>query len=150
MSSSSSDSPAPHSVAVSQGSDSPWLKILWQCLLWVGVAAVVASIVALFFFGWEGVINVISATLLVAVFSGISLLIAHFVGRKNPSAVMGAFLAAYAVKVVGFGVLVFTLPRPDWVIPHVFIWSAVGAVILWQIAEVFTFARTRWLLYGDA
>jgi len=150
MAANNSYSATPERIPESSGATSPWLNILWHCLAWVWGAAVLAAVVLFFIAGWPAVTNVVMATLLVTAFSGISLAVAHFVGRKNPSAVMGAFLAAYFVKVVGFGALIFALPRPDWVLPQVFMWTAVAAVILWQIAEMFTFARTRWLLYGDA
>lgn len=136
-------------VQVSAGTASPWLKILIQCLIKVGAVAIFAAVVFGVALGGTAAVNVIAGALLVMVFSGISLLVGHIVGKRNPSAVIGAFLAAYVVKVVGFGILVFAFPRPDWLMPSVFLWSSIGAVILWQIAEMFTFARTRWLLYGD-
>jgi ATP synthase protein I len=83
------------------------------------------------------------------VFFGISLLIGHYVGRSNPSGAIGAFLAAYVVKVVGFGAIVFILGAPAWLDRMWFFVAAVAGVVIWQGAEVFAFSRIRHQLYAD-
>jgi ATP synthase protein I len=86
---------------------------------------------------------------LVVLFFAISLLIGHVVGRRNPSGAIGAFIATYVLKVVGFGAALFIIGTPDWLQTTWFFIAAVVSVVVWQITEVFTFSRVRYQIYDD-
>ncbi|WP_146009036.1 hypothetical protein [Zhihengliuella halotolerans] len=127
----------------------PWLRILRSCSL-VSLALVVAGGVAAgLISGLPAVASVASAILLVLVFFGITLLIGHYVGLRNPRAALGAFMLGYIVKVVGFGAVVFLVGTPAWVDGAWFVGAAVAAVIGWQATEMIVFSRLRFQLYDD-
>ncbi|EMY34649.1 hypothetical protein D477_008338 [Arthrobacter crystallopoietes BAB-32] len=86
---------------------------------------------------------------LVVVFFGISLLVGHVVGQRNPSGAIGAFIATYILKVVGFGAALFLIGTPEWLDTTWFFIAAVAAVVVWQVAEVHAFSRVRYQIYDD-
>lgn len=136
-------------VAASGPTASPWLKILTVCLRWTGILLLVLAAAALIAAGAPGLASTLLGGAIVVVFFAISLLIGHFIGRRNPSGALGVFLATYVIKVVGFAVVLFFVGRPVWLDGTWFFVAAVASVILWQGAEVFAFSRTRHQIYGD-
>ena len=128
----------------------PWLRILKVCLLWTGIPAAAAAAAALLGPGIAGSASVAAGWALIAVFFGISLLVGHVVGRKNPSGAIGMFAVTYAVKVVGFAAILWLVGMPEWLEGEWFFYTAIGTVVLWQAAEILTFSRTRQLIFSDA
>jgi len=100
--------------------------------------------------GGSAALGAVLGAALVVVFFAISLLVGHFVGRRNPSGAIGAFIATYVLKVVGFGAALFLIGTPDWLDTTWFFVAAVVAVVAWQAAEVFAFSRVRYQIYDDA
>ncbi|GAA3682631.1 hypothetical protein GCM10023081_20800 [Arthrobacter ginkgonis] len=140
----------PSVPSVSGATPGPWLAILRTCLLATAALVAVLAVVAGFVAGTPAAAaSAALGGLLVAVFFGISLLIGHLVGRRNPSAALGAFLAGYVVKVLGFGVLAFGFGRPEWLDTRWFFVAAVASVVVWQAAELRAFSKLRLRLYGD-
>jgi ATP synthase protein I len=140
----------PSVPSVSGATPGPWLAILRTCLLATAAVVAVLAIVAGLAAGTAAAAaSAALGGLLVAVFFGISLLIGHVVGRRNPSAALGAFLAGYVVKVLGFGVLAFGFGRPEWLDTRWFFVAAVVSVVVWQAAELRAFSKLRLRLYGD-
>lgn len=127
----------------------PWLAILRLC------SAVAAVLVALLcgaaglLVGSGAAASALAGGVLVVVFFGVSLLIGHWVGRRNPSAALGAFMAGYAVKVVLLGVLAFAFGAPAWLDGTWFLIAVVSTVVLWQAAELYAFSKLRFHLYGS-
>lgn len=139
------------SATVASGpTSSPWLKILGVSCAVSVVLLVLLGISAAVFSGVEAAVSALFGGALVILFFGISLLIGHFVGRSNPSGAMGVFVVVYGIKVIGFAGALFALGRPEWLDATWFFASAVATVVLWQIAEVLAFSRTRHLIYDDA
>jgi ATP synthase protein I len=136
-------------VEVSEASATPWLNILIKCLLVSGGAVLILAVLALIFSGWPGVGSVALGALVVVAFFGLSLLVGHIYGKKNPSGAIGVFMITYLVKVVGFAVILFTLGTPTWLNGRWFAVAAVVVVVLWQATEVVTFSRQRILLFND-
>ena len=128
----------------------PWLGILGKALAVTGGAAVLAAAAAALTAGFDAALSSLSGWFLIAAFFGISLLVGHVVGRKNPSGAIGMFVVTYAIKVVGFAVILFGLGTPEWLHREWFALTAVGAVVLWQVAEIRAFSRSRQLIYNDA
>ncbi|MCC9146551.1 MULTISPECIES: hypothetical protein [unclassified Arthrobacter] len=128
----------------------PWLGILRTALAVTGGAAVLAAVVAALSAGAGAAASALSGWFLIAAFFGISLLVGHVVGRSNPSGAIGMFVVTYAIKVVGFAVILFGLGTPVWLHREWFALTAVGAVVLWQVAEIRAFSRTRHLIFNDA
>ncbi|WP_309082091.1 hypothetical protein [Zhihengliuella sp.] len=127
----------------------PWLTLLRACsLASVGLAAALA-IAGLLAAGIEAALSAIGAVVLVLVFFGITLLIGHVVGRRNPRAALGAFMFGYLIKVVGFGAAVFLLGTPDWIDRLWFLIGGVAGVVVWQATELIVFSRLRFQLYDD-
>lgn len=128
----------------------PWLGILGRALAVSGGAAVLAAAAAAVTTDMAAAASALLGWLLIAVFFGISLLVGHFVGRSNPSGAIGMFVVTYAIKVVGFALILFGLGTPDWLHREWFALTAVGAVVLWQAAEIRAFSRTRHLIYNES
>lgn len=155
MTASSAGTPAGHGTEpgrippASGETPSPWLKILGLCSAACGGLLVCAAVAAWLLTGAAAAGSVAFAGILVAAFFGLSLLVGHFVGRKNPSGALGVFVVTYAVKVVGFAAALFALGQPAWLDGTWFFAAAVGTVLVWQICEVIAFSKTRYLLYGS-
>ncbi|MCG2623991.1 hypothetical protein LVY72_19035 [Arthrobacter sp. I2-34] len=142
-------SSAAPAVAAAGPTSSPWLKILARSAAAAGVCSLLVILAAFLLAGAAGAASAVLGAGLVIVFFGISLLIGHFVGRSNPSGAIGAFLAAYVIKVVGFGAMVFILGAPAWLDRVWFFVAAVAGVVVWQGAELFAFSRIRHQIYAD-
>jgi ATP synthase protein I len=110
---------------------------------------VALAVAALAVTGWSGVGSVVFGSVVVVAFFGLSLLVGHIYGRKNPSGAIGVFMVTYLVKVVGFAVILFTLGAPTWLNGPWFATAGVVVVLLWQATEVVTFGRQRLQLYND-
>jgi ATP synthase protein I len=126
-----------------------WLNILKKCLLVSGAAVVIMAILALIFKGAAGVGSVVFGAVVVVAFFGLSLLVGHFYGKRNPSGAIGVFIVTYLVKVVGFAAVLFALGAPSWLSGPWFAITAVVVVVLWQATEVVTFGKQRLQLYND-
>ena len=127
----------------------PWLGILGRAVAVTGGAALLAATAAAVFTGLEAAASSVLGWFLIAAFFGISLLVGHFVGRKNPSGAIGMFVVTYAIKIVGFAVILFGLGTPVWLHREWFALTTVGAVVLWQATEIRAFARTRLLIFNE-
>ncbi|WP_052274375.1 hypothetical protein [Arthrobacter sp. L77] len=133
----------------SEPTDSPWLRILGRSAAGGAATAVLIAAAALLAASPAAGLSVLFGAALVMVFFGISLLIGHFTGRTNPSGALGLFVVTYAIKVVGFGAVLFLFGTPDWLDRTWFFWGALATVIVWQAAEVVAFSRLRTPLYDD-
>ncbi|MCC9203514.1 hypothetical protein [Arthrobacter sp. zg-Y769] len=146
----SADGPRPGGFLTPSGpTTAPWLGILGTALAVTGTAAVLAAVAAGLTAGLSAAASSLLGWLLIAAFFGISLLVGHLVGRRNPSGAIGMFMVTYVIKVVGFAVILFGLGTPDWLHREWFALTAVGAVVLWQVAEIRAFSRTRHLIFSD-
>lgn len=140
--------PAP-AVTASGPTSSPWLKILAVSAAASSGFLLLAGAAAWLFTGGNAAGSALLGGGLVIVFFGLSLLVGHIVGRRNPSGAIGMFVVTYVVKVVGFAAVLFALGQPEWLNGTWFFASAVGTVLVWQAAEIVAFSKTRYLLYGD-
>ncbi|PPB50687.1 hypothetical protein C4K88_02060 [Arthrobacter pityocampae] len=129
--------------------ESPWLRILGWSAAGGAAIAVLLAIAALLAASPAAALSVLFGAALVMVFFGLSLLIGHFTGRTNPSGALGLFAVTYAIKVVGFAVVLFLFGTPDWLDRTWFFWGALATVLVWQVAEVVAFSRLRTPLYDD-
>ncbi|MEE2568389.1 hypothetical protein V1638_03115 [Pseudarthrobacter sp. J64] len=136
-------------VGVSGSTSSLWLKLLKLSALAATAGLAIASAAAVILNGQAGMLSTVFGGLLVMLFFGISLLVGHFVGRRNPSGAIGLFVATYFVKVVGFAVILFVIGRPDWLHGRWFLIGAVTAVVLWQAAELYGFSKARLQIFND-
>ncbi|MBG6189774.1 ATP synthase protein I [Arthrobacter sp. CAN_A212] len=130
-------------------SGSLWLGILKKCVLVTTSAIAVTAAVAIFVTGPGAALSALFGFAVVVAFFGISLAVGHFAGRNNPSGAIGLFAVTYAIKVVGFAVVLFVLGTPPWLEPNWFFAGAVGTVILWQTVELYVFSKARHQLYND-
>lgn len=150
------DAPADHgspaaasAVAASSATQSVWLRILLIC---VGVTGAVLIVLAAILWAASGTAAALSGLLggaIVMLFFGISLLIGHLIGRRNPSGAMGMFVVTYVIKVIGFAAVMITLGMPAWLDRMWFGIAAIITVVLWQGAEIFVFSRARHQIYED-
>ncbi|MEE1620851.1 hypothetical protein ACQ3I4_03750 [Zafaria sp. Z1313] len=139
----------PDMLRASGETPQPWLGMLRRCSLVGAALTVLVAVVAAIAAGPAAVPSVLAGAALVVVFFGITLVIGHVVGRRNPSAALSAFVVGYVVKVVGFGALVFGLGVPSWIDGTWFLVSAVAMVVVWQATEMVVFSRQRFQLYAD-
>ncbi|MFQ4147315.1 hypothetical protein AAGW05_01230 [Arthrobacter sp. LAPM80] len=137
-------------LTASGPSASPSWNILKKCLLVDGIAVVAMVLAAFILTDMHGVLSVLSGSLLVIAFFGLSLLVGHIVSRRMPSAVMGAFVLTYIVKVVGFAAVLLALGIPDWLNKPWFAGAAVVCVLVWQATEVVIFSKQRFLVFDES
>ena len=137
-------------ISASGPTEAPWLRILRTSLVWTGVPAAAAAAAAFAGPGPAGAASVAAGWAIIALFFGLSLLVGHVVGRKNPSGAIGMFAVTYAFKVVGFAAGLLVIGVPDWLERTWFAAAALGSVIIWQAAEIRAFSRTRQLIFSDA
>ncbi|MHA7142182.1 hypothetical protein ACX80T_11675 [Arthrobacter sp. Sr33] len=130
-------------------SGSLWLGILKKCVLVTTSAIAVTAAVAAFVTGPGAALSALFGFAVVVAFFGISLAVGHFAGRNNPSGAIGLFAVTYAIKVVGFAVVLFVFGTPPWLEANWFFGGAVGTVILWQTVELYVFSKARHQLYND-
>ena len=135
--------------AASGPTPAPWLDILKRALLAAGAFLAVLAAAAAVVSSWPGALSALFGGVLIILFLGISLLVGHLVGRSNPSGAMGMFVVTYAIKVVGFAVVLFLIGMPDWLQRAWFLTAAAGTVVVWQAAEIHAFSKVRFLLYAD-
>ncbi|HSU72147.1 MAG TPA: hypothetical protein VLI70_11865 [Micrococcaceae bacterium] len=136
-------------LVVSGPTSSPWLRMLAYCSAAAGAAVVIACVVSVIVAGGAAALSAVFGAVVVVVFFALSLLVGHFVGRRNPSGAIGMFLATYLVKVVGFAVVLYFIGTPSWLDGTWFFITAVAAVLVWQATEVFVFSRLRLQLFND-
>ncbi|AJT42958.1 hypothetical protein [Psychromicrobium lacuslunae] len=139
----------PSRIEPSGPTASPWLRILIRCLIWTVSAVVLVAVISLFFAGGSGLLSAFFGGGMVIIFFTISLLIGHFVGRKNPTGALGAFAVAYVVKFVGFAALLITIGAPEWLDRLWFFVAALASVLIWQAVEVIVFSRTRQQIFNE-
>lgn len=126
-----------------------WLGILKSCALMTTAVIAAVAVAAGFVTGLAGAFSAVFGYGIVIAFFGISLLVGHFAGRSNPSGAIGLFAVTYAIKVVGFAVVLFLIGTPDWLDRNWFFAGAVATVILWQVVELYVFSKARHQLYND-
>jgi ATP synthase protein I len=136
-------------VGTSGPTPSLWLHLLKRSSIAAAAGLLLCAIPAALLNGASGAVSAVLGGLLVMLFFGISLLVGHFVGRRNPSGAIGAFVATYFVKVVGFAVILFAIGAPEWLHGRWFLIGAVVAVVLWQAAEIHGFSKARLQIYND-
>ena len=136
-------------VGTSGPTRSLWLNLLKRSSIAATAGLVLCAVPAGILNGATGAVSSFLGGLLVMIFFGISLLVGHFVGRRNPSGAIGMFVATYFIKVVGFAVVLFVIGAPEWLHGRWFIIGAVVAVVLWQAAEIHGFSRARLQIYND-
>ena len=128
---------------------SPWLGIFATAMKWTGILVAVLAAASLITAGTGGLGSVLFGWVLVAAFSGVSLLVVHVVGRNNPHGAMAMFALIYIVKVVLFAAVLLMIGRPAWLDGTWFFAAAVSTVVVWQVAEIRAFSRIRFQLYDD-
>lgn len=138
-----------HVSGASGETPGPWLAILRRSAAVSGVGIAALALAGLAVAGMPAAGSALMGGLIVVVFFGISLLLGHVVGRRSPSAALGAFMAGYAVKVLVLGVLAFGFGAPAWLEGVWFLIAVVTTVVLWQAAELHAFSKLRFQLYGD-
>jgi ATP synthase protein I len=136
-------------VGVSGPTKSLWLGLLAMSAAGGGAALLLASLAALLLDGPSAALSSVFGGLLVMLFFAVSLLVGHFVGRRNPSGAIGMFVATYFIKVVGFAVVLFVIGAPIWLNSRWFVIGAVATVVLWQAAELYAFSKARLQIYND-
>ncbi|HEV7167195.1 MAG TPA: hypothetical protein VGN49_04405 [Micrococcaceae bacterium] len=136
-------------LAASGPTASPWMRILKYCLAVTAAVLVAVAVISGIASGAHAALSAAIGWLVVVVFFGISLLVGHFAGRNASSGAIGVFMATYVVKVVCFGAILAFFALPGWMDPAWFLISAVATVVIWQGTEVYTFARTRVLIFHD-
>ncbi|NUS35191.1 MAG: hypothetical protein HOQ04_01785 [Pseudarthrobacter sp.] len=136
-------------VGASGPTRSLWLNLLKRSSFAATAGLVLCAVPAALLNGGTGAVSSFLGGLLVMLFFGISLLVGHFVGRRNPSGAIGMFVATYFIKVVGFAVVLFVVGAPAWLHGRWFVIGAVVAVVLWQAAEIHGFSKARLQIYND-
>lgn len=136
-------------LAASGPTSNPWLGIFATSLKGAGILLAVLAAASLIASGLPGLGSALFGWALIIAFSGVSLLIVHVVGRDNPHGAMAMFALIYLVKVVVFAAVLLLIGRPEWLDATWFFVSAIGTLVVWQVAEIRAFSRIRFQLYDD-
>ncbi|MEA5456097.1 hypothetical protein SPF06_15285 [Sinomonas sp. JGH33] len=139
----------PGSPAGAVGFSSLWLRLAALCTGAAGGVAVVLAVAAWLTANAAAAGSVIFAAAVVMCFFAISLLVGHFVGRRNPSGAIGAFAVVYLVKIVGFAALLLWIGTPAWINPPWFGATGIVTVVVWQAVELWGFSRVRLQIFDD-
>lgn len=139
----------PARVVVSGPTTSPWLRILGYCSVSASAVVALCCAVSALAVGAAAALSAVFGAVVVVLFFALSLLVGHYVGRRNPSGAIGVFLVTYLVKVVGFAVVLYFIGTPTWLDGTWFFITAVATVLVWQATEVLAFSRLRLQLFSD-
>lgn len=126
-----------------------WLRLAALCSgTTAGVDAVLA-VVAWLVTGPAAAGSVAFAAVVVIAFFAISLLVGHFVGRRNPAGAIGMFAVVYLIKIIGFAALLICIGTPAWIDPPWFGAAGIVTVVVWQAIELWGFSRVRLQIFND-
>ncbi|MDQ4502052.1 hypothetical protein [Sinomonas sp. ASV322] len=131
------------------GFSSLWLRLAVLCTGASAAVAVVLAVAAWLTANAAAAGSVIFAAVVVISFFAISLLVGHFVGRRNPSGAIGAFAVVYLVKIVGFAALLIWIGTPVWINPPWFGATGIVTVVVWQAVELWGFSRVRLQIFDE-
>jgi UDP-GlcNAc:undecaprenyl-phosphate GlcNAc-1-phosphate transferase len=122
---------------------SPWIHRLHRSAASVACVSVVQCFIALYVGGVAGIYSVLTATALVLVCFGLSLLVLHFAAPAAVAYARRTLVAALLLKVIAIGTALIFLRTPAWVQPGVYWRTIVAAGLVWLLAEYITFVRQR-------
>lgn len=125
-----------------------WWGILGHGTWLSWVAIVITSVIFLIISGAEEALSALSAGVVVWLLSAVSIAVIAWAWDKARNWVMVIAMASFVAKIVIAGVLLTLIPAPTWLEPTAAAISALVSILVWQISEVFLFARTRRLAFG--
>ncbi|QRZ62275.1 hypothetical protein [Rothia sp. ZJ932] len=137
------------SQRTSYDSDIPWLRIFREVskyFLWVVTGGLILAIIV------DGINAALSFGLgaaLVYICFAVGIVVVIVAGRRSMSEAVRALMLAYVAKVTFLGLVLLTVPVPDYLRNN---WLAVGAliaVVVWLSVEMKTVMGMR-ILYFDA
>lgn len=125
-----------------------WWGILlhgsWPTLIAVGITTGVFGVVD----SSEAAASSLAAGLIVWMLSAASILLIAVIWKNYRHLAIPVAMGAFVAKIVILGLLLTVIPQPEWL--HTF-GAAIGAlvtIVVWQVAEVVVFIRTRRLIYS--
>ena len=105
--------------------------------------AVVASFIALSNVGVVGIYSIMTASLVILVAFGASLIVVHFVVAPSAAVAGRTLVVGMMIKVVALATIVIWLQTPRWVNHDWYLWGIVVAAAAWVAAEVLVFVHQR-------
>ncbi|WP_246036145.1 hypothetical protein [Sinomonas susongensis] len=131
------------------GFSSLWLRLAGLCTGTTAALDAILAIVAWVATGPAAAGSVAFAAVVVIAFFAISLLVGHFVGRRNPAGAIGMFAVVYLIKIVGFAAVLIWMGTPNWINPPWFGAAGIVTVVVWQAVELWGFSRVRLQIFND-
>ncbi|WP_231567568.1 hypothetical protein [Sinomonas humi] len=126
-----------------------WLRLAALCSGATAALDAVLALVAWLATGAAAAGSVAFAAVVVIAFFAISLLVGHFVGRRNPAGAIGMFAVVYLIKIVGFAAVLIWIGTPAWINPPWFGATGIATVVVWQAVELWGFSRVRLQIFND-
>lgn len=124
------------------------VRVLKSAALPTLAVGAVAVVVALLIAGGKGALGAAVGIVLVGVFFSISVVAVTYAARISPQMMAVAAMLSYLVKVVAILVMLRTFGDTTAWNPQAFAWTVVVGTIVWTIAEVRAFMKTK-MLYVD-
>lgn len=120
-------------------------RILRSAALPTALVGVVLIVIFSLITGPEGFLGSLFGVLVVLAFFTLSLFVTSRASRHGPTALMGAAIVTYLVKIVLLGVLLVTLRDTTWFNFRAFGISILVALVVWLTAQVRAFAKYKML-----
>lgn len=108
----------------------------------LGTACVTGAAGAVFG-GWPAAASAVIGGLGVVIFCFISLALIDWSDRHAPRMAMPLFMVAFGLKVAGLAVVVTFVQPAAWMQPGWSVASSIAVLIVWQAAEIASFAQMR-------
>jgi ATP synthase protein I len=114
------------------------------------IAAAVMVGISAALVGEKGLIGALVGVAIVTVFFGISIVVVGRAAKIGPPAMMIAALATFLVKIVALAFVVSALNGTTAFSTRTLGFVAIGCILTWSVAQVFTAARVKMLYVEPA
>ncbi|WP_120005136.1 hypothetical protein [Nesterenkonia muleiensis] len=120
-----------------------WRRVLTGTTAAGLVALGLASGAAAVLHGWQAAASAAAGGGVIIALSFVTLAVIDWADRHMPHQILMLAIAAYALKLTAAAMVFVSVPVPDWVRPGWAGLTALGVLIVWQVALVLTFMRLR-------
>jgi ATP synthase protein I len=138
-----------HSQAVRPADDSPFAAMLRATVI---PTVCTTPVIVLGFWaarGTRGGLAAILGVLIAVTFFASGLYVMKRVTNANPLSVLAGALAVYFGQVIFLGVVILSLSSAAWLDGKAFGLSVLAVALIWQVAQVVAFTRTRKPVYDE-
>ncbi|TLP94983.1 hypothetical protein FEF26_11045 [Nesterenkonia salmonea] len=127
-----------------------WRQVLVRTTA-AGVATLVAvTVTALLFQGSPAAVSAAAGGGIVVVLSFLSLALIDWAERHRPHLSIPLFMMGFGVKIAALALVMPFVQPGDWLSPAWALAAGIAVLLVWQVAEVLSFAKMRLAVEPDA